>query len=149
MRLACNTEHGTTDVRVEAGAPFRPKAWPRSAVDSAAWCWRIISGWSWNSQSHINSLEVRATTASFKWRLRSASGFSTRFFHGIDSLVALAVLSKGRTSARALQPAVNECSAITLVGDLYPIFGYFLSQDNPSDVPSRWADHAKASQTKA
>ena len=59
-----------------------------------------------------------------------------------DSQVCLAVLVKGRTSARLLQPLVSRIAALLLAVDMSVAYVYVASDANPADPPSRWRPNA-------
>jgi hypothetical protein len=64
----------------------------------------------------------------------------SRFVHLTDSQVCAAVLTKGRTSSRKLRSVLRRWNALCIAGDVYPVVGYIVSEDNPADRPSRRAD---------
>ncbi|CAK0821597.1 unnamed protein product, partial [Prorocentrum cordatum] len=56
-------EKSGSDIRLDIGVPFRPKAWPRSSIDPALWRWRPTLSFPWPKSSrelHINALELKA-----------------------------------------------------------------------------------------
>jgi hypothetical protein len=59
-------EKGGSDVRLDVGIPFRPKAWPRAGLRADLWGWKIIHGYPWRALSHINHLELLAVLNCFK-----------------------------------------------------------------------------------
>ena len=72
-----------------------------------------------------------------RWRCRTTQRLGSRFFHLLDSQVAIAVLCKGRSSSWKMNQVLRRISALTLAAGLIPAYGYFMSQWNPSDGPSR------------
>ncbi|CAK0851959.1 unnamed protein product, partial [Prorocentrum cordatum] len=69
-------EKSGSDIRLDLGAPFRPKAWPRSSIDPALWRWRSTLSFPWPKSSrelHINALELKAVNASLRHRTRTTS----------------------------------------------------------------------------
>ena len=130
---------GGTDVRLDVGVPFRAKAWPRAGISPAAWSWRIVVGFPWQTHraEHINLLELRAVLSTYRWRLRRPSAVGTRFLHLVDSQVVASILAKGRSGSWALRATLRRINAVMLVGNLYPIVAYVHSEDNPADIPSR------------
>ena len=131
-----------TDVRLDTGVPFRPKAWPRSGVPARLWAWRIVHGYPWRESEappHINVLELLAYYNSLKWRARSTARHGTRFLALLDSQVVASIAARGRSSSRRLAPVLRRLNALCLAAGLYPIVAYVDTDDNPADVPSRWA----------
>ena len=128
-----------TDVRIDAGLPFRPRAWPRAAVSPDLWEWRLghCKAWPPHQDSHINVLEAKSCLAALRWRCRKASFASCRYLHLIDSQVAIGVLTKHRSSSGRLKILVRQWSALCVARDVYPILCYVHSELNPADGPSR------------
>ena len=128
-----------TDVRVDAGVPFRPRAWPRAAVSPDLWGWRLgwAQKWPAGRNDHINVLEARSCLQALKWRARTVAFCSCRYLHLVDSQVALGVLTKHRSSSNKLAQLVREWSALCIALDVYPILAYVHSELNPADAPSR------------
>jgi hypothetical protein len=137
-------ERGGTDVRLDLGVPFRPKAWPRTGISTTLWNWRIIQGFPWHDTSeHINVLEMRAFMNCLKWRTRKPGFISMRFMHLLDSQVCTAILTKGRSSSRKNRCVLRRISALLLACHLFPIYAFVHSEENPADIPSRWQWLAK------
>ena len=137
--LARSSERGHSDVRLDCGVPFRPKAWPRSAIDPSLWRWRVATSWQWSEPEHINVLEARALLHGVKRRFRCSRHLGKRSLALSDSQVCCAIFAKGKTGARRLLPVVKKFNALCLAAGSYPIFAYVASEANPADVPSRWA----------
>jgi hypothetical protein len=57
--------------------------------------------------------------------------------HLVDSQVVAAIVTKGRSSSRKLQPILKRWMAVVVAADVYPLIGYVVSEDNPADEPSR------------
>ena len=91
----------------------------------------------WPSDSHINKLELRSCLSALRWRLRSVQGFRVRFFHCVDSQVAMGAITKGRSSSRDLQMVVDKFNATVLATRVRPVLAYFHTKNNPADAPSR------------
>ena len=146
VRLFLNVaERGGSDVRLDAGVPYRPRAWPRSGVPARLWAWRIVHGYPWRKGSqdvHINALELLAYYNSLRWRVRAAERHGCRCLALLDSQVAAAVAARGRSSSRRLMPILKRINALCLACGLYPTVAYVDTDDNPADVPSRWASLA-------
>jgi len=138
-------ERGGTDVRLDVGIPFRSKAWPRAGLNSNFWLWHIVHGYQWPglSKSHINLYELVAALNCIRWRLRKSSQLNTRFLHLIDNQVVASILTKGRTSSIQLRPSLSKLNSFILAANIYPAFGFINSEDNPSDVPSRWSSQKR------
>ena len=134
-------EKGGSDVRLELGVPFRPGAWPRAGAKAQYWSWAIVHGYPWRSSVgvHINKLELLAVFNSLKWRTRSVDQQVSRFLHMVDSQVVGAILTKGRTPSASLRPTIRRVSALILAAHLYPAYIFVASEENPADIPSRWA----------
>ena len=138
MRIA---EKGGSDVRLELGVPFRPNAWPRAGAQVHRWNWSIVHGFPWRNSTnvHINKLELLVVLSTIKWRTRRASQQRSRFIHLVDSQVVGAIVTKGRTSSRNLRPTVLKTNALILAAQIYPCYIFVHSEDNPADLPSRFA----------
>ena len=123
--------------------PFRASAWPRSSARPYLWTWRIVHGYPWAiiEEQHINKLELLATLNTIKWRLRRTGHQGSRFIHLVDSQVTGSIVTKGRSGSRLLRPGLAKLASLVLAGNLYPVYLYVASEDNPADIPSRrkWA----------
>ena len=133
-------ERGGTDVRLDINVPYRMKAWPRSGLRSRLFNWSIVHGYSWQQKAHINGLELQAVLNGLRWRLRKACRSGHRILHLVDSQVVAAILAKGRTSSFKLQVGVSTYSALVVASGTVVAVGYIDTRDNPSDIPSRWAE---------
>ena len=80
LRLA---EAGS-DIRLGINPPFRPRSWPRSALQSMCWNWRVSQSYKWTHLDHINVLELRALVQCLQWRMRRTGSNSVRFLHLCD-----------------------------------------------------------------
>ena len=138
LRIA---ERGGSDVRLDLGIPFRPKAWPRAGIKPGLWKWKILHGYKWpeKGSQHINLLEMRAALNCLKWRTRHYSHRGVRFLHLLDSQVSVSILTRGRSSSLRLRFVLRRFNALALATGCYPLFAYVHSEDNPADAPSRWA----------
>ena len=134
-------EGAGADVRLDVGVPFRAKAWPRAGIQAGLWRWRIIHGYRWTDKvpKHINLLELRAAVTALQWRLRARRGVSRKVLHLVDSQVVAAILAKSRSSSRLLRAALRRYNALLLAGNCVAMVGFVASEDNPADIPSRWA----------
>jgi hypothetical protein len=141
LALVARSERGGSDLRLDHSLPFRAKAWPRATVDPHIWRWREILSTRWCGPSrHINVRELQASVVALRWRLRVVHNHRSRFVHLTDSQVCAAVLTKGRSSSRKLRAVLRRWNALCIAGDVYPVVGYIVSEDNPADRPSRRAD---------
>ena len=131
--------HRGGDIRITTGDLLRPDTWPRRAVPSAMWNWKVCLSFKWQQSEHINSLEVRSFLSTLRWRLQKPKNVGTRFLHLLDSQVAIAVIIKGRSSSYSLSKLMERVSALVLAGGLAPSLAYVATWDNPADRPSRWA----------
>ena len=104
-----------TEVRTDLGVPLQMKAAHRVSVDARRWQWRHVLSVKVKRKFHINRLELE----------------------GVDSQVALAILSRGRTSSKRFTPAVRRVSARVLAAGMAVTYGFVRSCLNPSDRPSR------------
>ena len=141
LRIA---EKGGTDVRLDAGIPFRAKAWPRSGVQSQLFKWAIVHGYPWRHVAHINVLELQAVVNSVKWRMRHADNLNHRAMLLIDSQVVCAIVAKGRTSSHRLQHSLMVLNALCLAANLVLTVAYVDTGNNPSDIPSRWSEDVRS-----
>ena len=111
-----------------------PKVWPRKALQSNLWKWVPVFSNLWNFADHINVLEAIVVLQALKWRARASFRLGTRFLHLSDSFVAIAVLSKFRSSSSKLARVCKPAAAIVLAAFL---LGFTRSDDNPADYGSR------------
>ena len=132
-------DRGGTDVKLDVGIPYRIKAWPRAGIRSRLFHWKIVNGYSWKHASHINVLELQALVHAVQWRLRKASRFRHRVLHLIDNQVVASVVAKGRSSSFRLRRSIEKLSSLLIAGGVRLSVGYVATDDNPSDLPSRWA----------
>ena len=141
---ARRAERSGSDCRLDLQQPFRVKAWPRAGIRAGLWTWQIVHGYSWESDDgHINLFELLALVNCVKWRLRRVEQQSKRFLHLSDSQVVVSICAKGRTSSKKLLGTLKRYNSLLLAAQLYPMYAYLNSADNPSDKPSRWADQRR------
>ncbi|CAK0832382.1 unnamed protein product, partial [Prorocentrum cordatum] len=124
LHYLSRAEKGGSDVRLDYGVPYRPRGWPRTSLDPFVWKWRVVVSMAWpgRNSTHINVRELQAATAAIRWRARK---------------VVAAIVTKGRSSSRKLQPILRRWMAVVVAADMYPLIGYVVSEDNPADEPSR------------
>lgn len=116
---------------------MNPRQIARQSVCSAWWDWRQVFRFRWGFDEHINPLECRAILFSLLWQIRQGHGFSSRLFHLTDSYVCQSILSKGRTSSKAMQHVVRRIAALLLACQSILIVGHVDSADDPTDEGSR------------
>ena len=101
------------------------------------WEWRTVAAYGWKVPQHISVLEVVAFLNHIIEASQHKRFINKRFFHVVDSQVAAAVITKGRSSSRALNIQLRKVAGILLVGNLYPLVVWTLSGWNYADGPSR------------
>ncbi|CAK0812996.1 unnamed protein product [Prorocentrum cordatum] len=121
LHYLSRAEKGGSDVRLDCGLPCRPRSWPRSSLGPFARRWRVVKSMAWprETHAHINVRELQ---------------------------VAAAIVTKGRSSSRRLQPALRRWMVMAIAADMYPLVGYVVSEDNPADEPSRKLWYTRAVQ---
>ena len=82
---------------------------------------------------------MKAAINSLKWRCRRSRCVSRRVMHLIDSQVVGAMLTKGRTSSSGLRLPLKKHNALVVACGFYPTVAFVHSEENPADLPSRWA----------
>ena len=122
---------------------MKPNAWPRRSIDPAKWTWYSLLAAPFVDDEHINLLEVRAAHLMLRWRTRTPARIGTRFFHLLDSQVALAVLCKGRSSSWKMNRVLRRVGALTVAAGFLPAWGYTMSLWNPADKGSRRFSNTK------
>ena len=135
--LLRRVNHTGSDIRVSTGAIINPKAYPRQSACSSWWKWSKVFACRWARSDHINSLELRSIVHSLEWRIRHLNETQLRVVHLTDSYVAMAIISKGRTSANLLKPLLARLAVLLLAWDLQLLVGHVESTDNPTDHASR------------
>ena len=94
-------------------------------------------------RKHINLSELGA---SLKQERRIALSYSScRFLAALDSQVGLGALCKGRAAAVPLNRMLKASVPTYLGGGLYPHYGFFKSEENPADAPTRGREVAPPS----
>ena len=102
------------------------------------WAWRAVSAYRWSEEAHINVLEVLAFVNLVRQLAGSGALQSTRFVHVVDSMVASAVIAKGRSSSRLLNFRLRQLAGLLLASDAYPFVVWTISSWNFADRASRW-----------
>ena len=131
------TNHTGSDVRIVTSTLMNPRRYPRQSVNPQWWDWQQIFATRWKFSDQINSLEIRSIYLTLLWKLRERTFCSRRLFHLTDSYVAMSILSKGRTSSKALQPLVRKLASLVLAGQAQLILAHVDSSENPTDEGSR------------
>ncbi|CAK0824753.1 unnamed protein product, partial [Prorocentrum cordatum] len=127
-------DRGGADVRLGAGAPCRARAWPRAVLRAHLRAWRIANGFRWQRAAHMSALELEAVVAGARWRCRAVEGRRCRCPRILDAYAIAAVNTKGRSSARALQPALRRLNSLLLATAGCPLHGYCDTGDMPVDA---------------
>ena len=60
----CVAEKNGSDVRLDVGVLFRPKAWPRAGVRAGLWKWKILHGYAWDRSN--KSYKFTGTQSGFQ-----------------------------------------------------------------------------------
>ena len=132
-----------SDVKLDLGIPFRARAWPRAGIRAHLFNWRVVHGYAWKHAAHINVLEMQAVVNGLRWRLRKLTHFRHRVLHLVDNQVVASVIAKGRSSSFRLRKSISKLTSLCVAGGLQLSVGYVATHDNPSDLPSRWADRPR------
>ncbi|CAK0847855.1 unnamed protein product [Prorocentrum cordatum] len=139
LHCLSRAEKGSSDIRLDCGLPYRPRGRPRSSLDPFARRWRAVLSMAWTRgrQARINARELQAALAALPRRSRKACAHGSRWPHLVDSQVAAAIATKGRSSSRRVQPAPKRWMAMCIAADMHPLIGYVMSEDSPADEPPR------------
>ena len=97
-----------------------------------------MASYPWSEAGHINVLEVLAFLNFVRQSTGSGALQSTRFVHVVDSMVASAVVAKGRSSSRTLNFRLRQLAGLLLTADAYPYVVWTISAWNFADRASRW-----------
>lgn len=135
--LLTKVNHTGSDVRVTTGQIMAPKAFPRQSASPQWWDWKPVFNSRWQTQEHINLLEMRAIMLALRWRVCHLKEADIRFCHLTDSYVCMSVLSKGRSSSDMLMVVLRKVAAFCLTFGLLPILLHVESTENPTDKASR------------
>ena len=136
--------HRGTELRLGTRPSGRPDAWPLGRMPSGLFVWDVDLSFRL-SHATITVQELRAVLSAMKWRALREDQAGQRFLHLVDSQVGLLALAKGRSSSSALTYVLQRISAVQLASNLYPLYGYVSTSDNPADAPSRWLSKKTAS----
>ena len=97
--------------------------------------WRLEKVWSWKRKSHINVLESFSSVSALG--TASQRNPDSRLCLGVDSQVSKGALSKGRSSAKSLQPQTKRACAIQLAFGTFPVWFFSPTRLNTADAPTR------------
>ena len=86
---------------------------------------------------HINKYELRAALTAVRWRAQSSHRLCSKFFHLVDSAVAMGVISSARSSSFDFSFVTDKINALILAAGLRMILVHVGTKDNPADEPSR------------
>ena len=96
--------------------------------------WTLGKVWDWKKHAHINVYETDASVVALESSSCRLHHYRACFV--VDSLVAKGAPSKGRSSAKKLQPALKRACAIQMAYDTYPGWCY-PPRLNVRDDPTR------------
>lgn len=133
-----------SDIRLDSGELMRPSQWPRRSIDPAKWVWYPLPAAPYHDEEHINLLEDRVAHLTLRWHGRTPGRIGSRFFHLLDSQVALAVLCKVRPGSWRMSRILRRVGALTVAAGFMPSWGCFMSQWNPSDKGCRKFERRRA-----
>lgn len=137
--LTRNGTHRGTEIRIDVGMPYAVGEMTRHSIDPTSWTWKVLMAYAWKRKDqHINVLEMVAVLDLLRKLVRNVKRHNSRMVILVDSQVALSVLTKGRTSAKALQSPIRRVSAVLLASEVLACYRWIKSSWNPADVPSRW-----------
>jgi len=138
--LARNGTHRGAEIRIDLGMPYSVGELCRQSIDPSHWIWKVLMSYSWREPGqHINILELVAVLDLLRRQGRDPKHHDQRLITLVDNQVAMSCLSKGRSSARALQGPLRRISAVCLAAHFRLCLGWIKSKWNPADGPSRWA----------
>jgi len=132
------TQKGS-DIRVDLNMPFGLGDACRHSVDPTNWTWKVLMSYAWKQAGqHINTLETVAVLDLVRKLGRDPKQHSKKAIILVDNMVALGVLAKGRSSAKALKSPLRRLAAVMLAGNFHFWYGWVKSGWSPADGPSRW-----------
>ena len=147
--LTRNATHKGADIRMDFGLPYSVGEQARHSIDPASWTWKVLMSYAWKKPGqHINVLETVAVLDLLRKLARTPKYHQSRLVILVDNQVALSVLAKGRTSARALQSPLRRVAAVLLATGQLVCYGWVRSSWNPADAPSRWGQRKVKKKTK-
>lgn len=138
-------EHRGSDIRLDADVLFKPGNCPRSSiVDPGKWEWKHCRAFRWRHVAHINLLELKALVRAVQWRARRTRYHSFRTMLLCDSQAVIAVVTKGRSSAKKINMVLRRLAALCCALNLYLLLCWVDAADNPADKASRIFDADRA-----
>ena len=144
--LARAGTHRGGEIRVDLGMPYSVGELCRQSIDPGHWLWKVLLSYQWKQKDqHINVLELVAVLDLLRRLGRDGKCHSKRMVTLVDNQVAVSCITKGRSSARALQGPLRRISAVCLAGHFRLCLGWIKSKWNPADGPSRWAKKRQGS----
>eukprot|EP00971_Amphidinium_carterae_P128907 2552896-Amphidinium_carterae.1 len=117
--------------------PFRlePQAMTALALPASP----LDSHWMQASGQPINVLELKASLATFRWRVRSSRSIGSRWLHASDHQVCLAVATEGRSSSRLLNHQLVKLNSVILAGSMYQRYVYVVPRrDGAIESSALW-----------
>lgn len=132
--------HRNGELRVDLGQPYSSGTICRQSVDPGSWTWKVLLSYKWKEKScHINVLESIAILDLTRKLAKDQRYHGKRLILLVDNQVALNVLCKGRSGAKALQMPLRRIMAVLVSMGSSFCLGWVKSKWNPADGPSRWA----------
>ena len=125
-----------SDVHLWSDAPLRELR-QQAPYPAFLWDWAPRTSYRWKWKQHISVLEVLAVVNHVTQSFETPGLLSQRFFHVVDSQVAAAVISKGRSSSKQLNFLLRKLAGLILAGDAFPLMLWTLSKWNFADLASR------------
>ena len=125
-----------SDVRLESGTVLEGgrQLVPYPAI---AWDWKCTQSYRWQSEQHINVLELLAFFNYLRaWSVRE-DAHALRFFHVPDSRVSSCVIAKGRSSSKLLNRILRWICSLLIAADLCVLPLWTFPSWNFSDHGSR------------
>ena len=110
--------------------------------------WHELSRGRWEVAEHNNVLELRCLISVLRHLARSSRRWHKRVAIMTDSVVSMAALQKGRSSATALLRLARVACGIALVLGIKGCYRWVPSQWNMADGPSRGVAIGAADETK-
>jgi len=99
--------------------------------------WKVAVSRAWRFQAHINELELRALTTGVLWSLSRPSCLGRKLLFLCDSQVAVAAVSKGRSSSHPLLRRLRVIASALLASGSRLVVRWIATHINPADAPSR------------
>jgi hypothetical protein len=126
-----------SDVRLDSGELMCYKSWPRRPISVDKWEWATTWVTRWKKHDPIVLLEALAVHLATLWRLKKYKSVRTTFLHLCDNQASLAIMSKHRSSSRALHRIARRSAAMLLAASCKRTLGYTSTDENPADDGSR------------